>query len=298
MHLIRAATLTSSDLDRTVAWYTKWLDYVVVEDDRLHADVAESWNAPRAGWKRSVVLRPASGRNVFLRFVEQEPHPDYEPLKTYGWNAVEICTQDTDAVNARMMEGPFEIIGPPKKIAGLDAIYPMQVMGPDREVVYLTQINEDLPQYDLPRASSLIDSLFILVAGSPDMQAHLDWLEDALLLSPGRTMEIDYTMINKAHGLPGGTQHALATVTHGRDCFLEIDQYPPGSTVRPRREGELYPGIAVATFHHPDFDAVLEKSGATAVTPPGIVYGGKRAFTTASPDGTLYEIVETEGPKT
>ncbi|MEM7728973.1 MAG: hypothetical protein AAF311_06815 [Pseudomonadota bacterium] len=293
MHLIRAATLTASDLDRSVEWYSRWLDYELVEDGTLDAQVAESWNANNAAGRRQVTLRPASGRNVFLRFVEQDPHPDYEPLKTYGWNAVEICTQDTDAVNARMEESPFEIIGPPKKIVGLDAIYPMQVMGPDREVVYLTQINEDLPQYDLPRASSLIDSLFILVAGSPDMQAHLDWLETTLLLSPGRTMDINYTMINKAHGLPDGTPHTLATVTHDRDCFLEIDQYPEGSTARPRRDGHLLPGIAAATFHHTEFDAVLELAGATAITPSGFIYGGKRAFTTAAPDGTLYEIVET-----
>lgn len=293
MHLIRGTTLTSSDIDRSIEWYSKWLDYELVEDAAFPEDVAESWGAPTAAGKRCVTLRPVSGRNVYLRFVEQATHPDYEPLKSYGWNAVEICTQDTEAVNARMVESPFEIIGPPKKIPGLDSIYPMQVMGPDREVVYLTQINDDLPAYDLPRASSLIDSLFILVTGSPDMERELKWLEEVIGLSPGRSMEINYTMINKAHGLPDGTQHALATVTHERDCFLEVDQYPDGSVARPRRDGELLPGISGVTLHHPDFDAVMARAGATAITPPGMLYSDKRAFTVTSPDGTLYEIVET-----
>lgn len=292
MHLIRSATLAASDLDRSIDWYTTWLDYELVEDSQIDADLASSWNAPGVSGRRQVVLRPASGRNVFLRFVEQTPYPDYEPLRSYGWNAIEICTRDTNAVNARMIESPFRIIGTPKKIAGLAAIYPMQVMGPDREVVYLTQINDDLPEYDLPRADSLIDSLFILVAGSSDMDQELEFLERIVGLSPGRTMEIDYTMINKAHGLADGTLHALATVKHGRDVFLEVDQYPDGSTARPRREGELYPGIALATLYHPDFEAVLTRTGATALTPPGIIYGGKRAFTLTTPDGTLIEIVE------
>lgn len=292
MHLIRAATLTSSDLDRSIDWYRTWLDYELVEDDVLDADHAESWHVAKLVGRRQVTLRPASGRPVYLRFVAQSAHPDYEPLKSYGWNAVEICTQDTDAVNARMIDSPFTIIGPPKKIAGLDSIYPMQVMGPDREVVYLTQINGDLPEYDLPRAQSLIDSLFILVTGSNDMQRELDWLRDSVGLSPGRSMAINYTMINKAHGLPDGTQHELATVKHERDCFLEVDQYPDGATDRPRRDGELYPGIALATLQHPDFDAVLNRTGAVAYTLSGIVYAGKRAFTLTSPDGTLYEIVE------
>jgi len=292
MHLIRSATLASSDLDRSAEWYSKWLDYSVVEDSLVDADLAKSWGAPLAAGRRQIVMRPSSDRNVFLRFIAQDTHPGYEPLKTYGWNAIEICTQDTDAVNARMVDSPFEIIGPPKKIAGLDAIYPMQVMGPDREVVYLTQINDDLPEYDLPRASSLIDSLFILVMGSSDMARELAFLKDDIGLSFGRTMEIDYTMINKAHGLPSGTLHALATAKHDRDVFLEVDQYPAGSTVRACRDGELHPGIALATLHHPDFDAVLKRSGKTALTPPGIVYGGKRAFTVTTPDGTLIEIVE------
>jgi hypothetical protein len=292
MHLIRAATLTSSDLDRSIEWYSRWLDYTVVEDSRIDKGLATAWGAPDVAGRRQVTLQPASGRNIFLRFVEQDPHPDYTPLMSYGWNAVEICTQDTETVNARMIDSPFDIIGPPKKIAGLDSIYPMQVMGPDREVVYLTQINDDLPAYDLPRASSLIDSLFILVAGSPDMNRELDWLEQVIGLSPGRTMDINYTMINKAHGLPDGTQHALATVKHERDCFLEVDQYPDGSTARPRRSGELYPGIALASFHHPDFDAVLDRAGATAAHHDGAVYQGKRSFTVASPDGTLYELID------
>lgn len=293
MHLIRAATLASSDLDRSIDWYTTWLDYSVVEESHIDSDLANSWNAPRLGGRRQTLLRPASGRDVYLRLIQQDTDPDYEPLKSYGWNAIEICTQDTDAVNARMIESPFKIIGPPQKIAGLDSIYPMQVMGPDREVVYLTQINDDLPEYDLPRASSLIDSLFILVMGSSDMDRELAFLRDVIGLSTGRSMDIDYTMINKAHGLPDGSLHALATVKHERDVFLEVDQYPDGSTPRPRRKGELYPGIAIGTLYHPDFDAVLARSGQTAITPPGILYGGKRAVTLTTPDGTLIEIVDT-----
>lgn len=292
MHLIRSATLTAADLDRSINWYMQWLDYDLVEDGVVSTDLAQSWNAPKIAGRRQVVLQPASGRDIFLRFIQQDPHPDYRPLTSYGWNAIEICTQDTEAVNVRMVESPFEIIGPPKKIAGLDAIYPMQVMGPDQEVVYLTQINDNLPEYDLPRASSLIDSLFILVTGSSDMDRELAYLEGVVGLSAGRSMEIDYTMINKAQGLPDGTLHALATVKHERDVFLEVDQYPEGSTPRPKRDGELFPGISLATLYHPDFDAVLDRAKVTAQHHDGIIYGGKRALTLNTPDGTIIEIVE------
>ena len=64
------------------------------------------------------------------------------------------------------------------------------------------------------------------------------------------------------------------------------------ATPRPRHDGQLPPGCAVATFAHPDFGSVC----GDWITPPaprdGVVYGGKRAGTLRDPDGTLFEVVE------
>jgi hypothetical protein len=167
----------------------------------------------------------------------------------------------------------------------------MQVKGPDQEIVYLTQIRNNLPAYDLPRAASLIDKLFIIVLACSDLQASLSWFETELKLSSGRSMDLIYTMINAAFDLPTDTKHTLATMVHGRDCFLELDQYPDATTTRPTEPGALPPGIAIATFRHPDFDALKGW-----ITPPvarkDAVYGDKRAGTLRAPDGTLVEVVE------
>jgi catechol 2,3-dioxygenase-like lactoylglutathione lyase family enzyme len=198
MELLRAATLTVQDPEATAARYGEWLDYSVVERGVVPHDLAVAWGCPAS----AVVCRPASGADVFIRFVQGDPPADYRPLRTFGWAAIEICTRDTIAVNARMERSPFEIIGPPRELDGMPAIFPMQVKGPDQEIVYLTQIRENLPAYDLPRADALIDKLFILVLACSDMQASLDWFERELKLSPGRSMDIVYTMIAKAFDLP------------------------------------------------------------------------------------------------
>lgn len=291
MELLRAATLTVADPEATAARYVEWLDYAVVERGAVPADLAASWGCPASAGRASVACRPASGADVFLRFVEGATPPDYKPLRTYGWAAIEICTQDTHAVNARMERSPFEIIGPPKELDGLPAIFPMQVKGLDQEIVYLTQIRDNLPAYDLPRAASLIDKLFIIVLACSDLQASLDWFERELKLSAGRSMDLVYTMINAAFDLPADTRHTLATLVHGRDCFLELDQYPDATIPRPTEPGALPPGIALTTFRHPEFDALKGW-----ITPPvareGAVYGGRRAGTLRAPDGTLVEVVE------
>ena len=297
MKLMRAATLSVADLDRSIDIYTQWLDYRVEEEGAIDGHLAASWGCPAAEGRRFGVLRPASGRDIFIRFVENEPHPDFRPLVTYGWAAIEVCVEDVLQVNERMLDSPFEIIGPPREIEGLDAIYPMQVKGPDGEIVYFTQIRDDLPAFDLPRAEAPIDRLFILVLACSDMNASLDWLEEHLGFGVGRRkMEIVYTMLAKAFGLPEEDLHIISTMVHDRDVFLELDQMPDIAKSRPGSAGALPQGVAIGTFRHPDFDAVDAKCGELWITPPAshdsAVYGGKRAGTVRAPDGTLVEIVE------
>lgn len=296
MKIMRAATLVVSDLKRSCDLYSEWLDYNIVEQGTVPSDLAESWGTPKTTGQSYAVLQPASGADVFLRFIEQPVVPSYKALRTYGWNAVEICTQDTPKVAERMERSPFKIIGPPAEIEGLPTIFPMQVKGPDEEIVYLTQIKGDLPNYDLPRAGSFIDKLFILVMGCSNFQTSKEWLVKQLNLSAGRDMSIDYSMINQAFDLPDGTLHEIATLIHEKDVFLEVDQYPKQATQRPRHEGMLPPCAAIGTFLHPDFDRIDDLNEDNWITPPvkrsGPFYNNKRSGTLSAPDGTLIEIIE------
>lgn len=293
MKLLRAATLTVSDLERSIGNYSKYFDYSVVERGEVPADLAASWGTPASAGLPYAILQPSSGAEVYIRFIQQPPVEGYTALRSYGWNAIEICVEDVLDANARMENSPFEIIGPPREIEGLDAIYPMQVKGPDEEIVYLTQIRSDLPAFDLPRAASPIDKLFILVLGCSDMKASLDWMVRHCGLAIGRDeMEIVYTMLAKAYGTPMDELHKISTMIHGRDVFLELDQYPAAAVPRPRHDGMLVPGCAIGTLWHPDFDSLP----GPWITPPtkreGPIYNGKRAGTVQDLDGALIEIVE------
>ncbi|MEM9168490.1 MAG: VOC family protein [Pseudomonadota bacterium] len=292
MKLLRAATLTVADLDRSTANYADYMDYAVVERGETPADLAASWAAPQTAGRRYAVMQPASGADIYLRFVEQPPHPDYLPLRSYGWAAIEICVTDVLAAAERMRDAPFEIIGPPREIEGLPAIYPMQVQGPDGEIVYLTQIRDDLPAYDLPRAATLIDKLFILVMGCSDMDASNRWMERHAGVQMGRDMEIVYTMLAKAYGTPADALHRISTMIHGRDVFLELDQYPDAATPRARHDGMLPPGVAIGTLFNPDFDSLPGPWTAEPTRRDGPIYQGKRVGVVQDLDGALIEIVE------
>jgi len=296
MRLMRAATLTVSDIEHSKSLYCDWLDYDCVEYGVVSQDLAASWGTPKTAGQSYAVLQPNSKADVFIRLIEQASVSDYEPLRTYGWAAIEICNQNTLKVNSRMERSPFEIIGPPKELDGMPAIFPMQVKGPDQEIVYLTEIRDDLEAYDLPRAESMIDKLFILVMACSDMEATGAWLEKHLLIEKGRSMEIIYSMINKAFDLPNDTKHAIATLKHERDVFLEIDEYPEGTTSRTSHDGMLPPCAAIGSFIHPEFDKLMDLNKSLWIAPPvigqGVLYAGKRTGTLRDPDGTLIELIE------
>lgn len=297
MKLMRAATLSVANISASTDLYCDWLDYSVEQQGELDAKLAASWGSPDAAGRKFAVLRPASGCDIFIRLIENDIHPDYVALRTYGWAAIEVCVEDVLAANERMLKSPFEIIGPPKELDGLPAIYPMQVKGPDQEIVYLTQIREDLPEFDLPRAEAPIDRLFILVMACSDMTASQRWLDQHLGFKTGREhMEIVYTMLAGAFDLPLDEPHVISTMVHGKDVFLELDQMPEQATVRPRFDRGLPQGVAIGTFWVPDFELVNTRCKDLWITPPTIhdscVYSGKRAATLRAPDGTLVEIVE------
>ncbi len=296
MKLLRAATLTVANLDRSEALYRDWLDYKTVERGILPADLAQAWGAPQSVGKGYVVMQPESGAQIYLRFVQDAPHPDYKPLISYGWAAIEICVQDVLKVNERMLKSPFEIIGPPRELDGMPAIFPMQVKGPDQEIVYLTEIRDDLPMYDLPRATSLIDRQFIHVCATSDLKGTLSWCEEKLGLSFARDMAIVYTMLANAFGVAHENKFTIATLTHDRDVFFEFDQMPPAARARPFWAGRLPQGVAISTIVLPDFEARVRDHAAWLITPPAIyegpIYQGKRAATMRGPDGILFELVE------
>ena len=294
MNLLRAATLTVANLDATIALYAEWLDYGLVERGVIAEDLAVSWGAPRSAGLSYAVMQPASGEDAYLRFLQDASVDGYRPLRSYGWAAIEICNQDVMGVNERMLRSPFEVIGPPKTIAGLTRIHPMQVRGPDGEIVYLTEIKPEAHGMGLPTPKSFIDRLFILVLACSDMKTAAEWWTSRLKLTLGEPMSIVYSMINHAFELPADTHHTFCMGGHDGDVFIEFDEYPAETIVRPRAEGCLPPGVSMCTLKHPAFDSIE----APWITPPvrreGALYGGGRGGPHAGPHGSVFEGVEIE----
>jgi hypothetical protein len=293
MTLLKCATHIVADVDAAVERYSRWLDYKVVEDISVPADLAEAWGAPASAGRRAVVMQPTSGSPVFLRFIEGDEVPGYLPIRTYGWAATEICVDNVEAVNARMIESKvFDVIGPPKPLDGFPNVKPMQVRGPDKETVYLTEIRVDDPSSGLPKPRSLIDWPFIMVLACPNLRATMAWIADVLGLEVSGPVAIRYSMISLAFSLPEDSRHELVTIKWKGQVFLEADQYPEGTTKRPAHPGALPPGVAIVSMMHPDFARLEGHWASPPVVRQGPLYGGARVGVLRTPEGALLEVIE------
>lgn len=292
MTLLKCATHIVADLGAAIERYETWMDYRTVEQGQLAADLAAAWQAPASAGRAYAILQPASGEEVFLRFIEGDPVADYLPIRSYGWAAIELCVTDVEAVNERMLRSPFDVIGPPRPLDGFATVKPMQVRGADQETVYLTQILQPGPDTGLPQPTSLVDRPFIMVLACPDLRKSAQWVKDVLGLPVIDPVAIRYSMITQSFGLAEDAKTELVTAKGGGQVFIELDQYPEEATERPRNPGALPPGVAITTMLHPDFDRLEGHWASPPLKRDGALYAGRRTGVLLTPEGALLEIIE------
>ncbi len=247
---IRAVTYAVPDLAAIEAAYVGELGYQIVGRGRTGEDAARAWRAPATAGRRTLVLGPASGEAVHLRFVESPAAAGWRALKTYGWNATEFVVQDVEALATRLDGGAFAIIGPPKGLSRFPMIRAMQAIGPAGECCYFTEVGPG-SGLTLAAALSFVGRVFIVVAAGPEAdEMFAPYARFGNAVDPPVATPVK--VISDAHGLPETTLHRHGLVRLPGGCLIELDAYPPTATKRGAVEGELPPGMAVVSFEIDD----------------------------------------------
>lgn len=296
LSVILIVTITASDLSAVERAYRDYLDYKVIERGTVTKELAGVWGAPATVGRNYLLMQPRSGEPVYLRFVQSEPTEGYAPLRTFGWNCTEILVQDVDDLAKKLEASPFQIIGPPRNLSSNENIRAMQVIGPANEVLYLTRITPGQSGFNLGSAKSYVDRVFIVVLGGKDLQALLDFYAQKLKLPVTKPFEVRVSVLSKAHGLDPERLHKLALARLPERFLIEVDEYPETAINRPKRDGDLPPGLAMVSFEVESIDAL----GLDLIQPPvkldGAPYHGRRAAVTIGVAGELIELVERAAP--
>lgn len=258
---LAGATIVVSDLAAAIAAYADFLGYRGAPAAPVGKSQAAIWGCPAAAHAQSVTLYPESRERRFLRLVEGEV-PGFAPSTTPGWTAVEIVVQDLDALADKLSRSPFEIVGPPATLDFdfTDKIRAMQVLGHGGAMLYLTEINGEIPGFELPPALSFVGQPFIMVLGGPSIDVTAaPYVERGGLLGPVLQARID--VLAQAQDQPFDRRYDLATIALADRSLIEVDAFPPALNPRPLSSVGLPAGIAMASFWGSDATVLTGSCG-------------------------------------
>lgn len=290
---IAAVTIATPDLRASTAAYQRYLGYRIADDGALGREVARAWGRPGLAPARAVLMEPESGADTYLRFVEGPADLDYRPFACLGWNAAELVVADVDRLAGELAGSPFQVVGPPADLSFSDQVRAMQVVGPSREVLYLTQVKSKLPGFDTPQPRSFVDRAFIVVLGGSSLVAVQDYYHEQHGLRRAPEIGAVVTLLSAQHGLPAVHRHPIAALQLPGQCYIEADQMPQTARPRPCQPGQLPPGIAMVSFEVDRLPPQLPGGLGEFHRSPVLPYGGRRSGACIGAAGELIELIET-----
>lgn len=290
---ILMVTIMAANLFQVEQAYRDELDYRVVDRGAVPGELAAAWDAAGMTGRPYITLQPSSNEPVYLRFIEDTSGTPYEPMKTEGWNAVEILVQDPDALAQALDQSEhFRVVGRPRYLTEQQNIKAMQATGPANELIYFTNISDpEKSGFGLQPARSYIDRVFIMVVGARDHDALGEFYRTVLGMTVTDPMLYRIGVLSGAYGMPLETRHELSIVQLSERFLLELDRYPDAATARETTPGSLPPGIAMVTFEVRDWQPGLPYI-AGPEQPSAFPYQGRRTGVLVGAGGEYIELVE------
>jgi len=291
---INIVTHCVSELTAELAAWTECLGYEVVERGQLTPELCKAWDTPTDAGAPYVLLQPASGAEVYVRLIETSKRTGYWPPVTWGWNATEILVEDPDEL-ARKLEGsrikrfggPGDLYNQPK------APRAIQTLSPAGAMLYFTRIQPGGSRYGLHGAKTLVDRVFNVVLGGPDLEALRDFYGDILGLRVSEPIPFAMTLAAQATNAPPDTLFPICVApVRARHCILELDEYPGNTLARPRGRGELPGGMSMVSFKVPSLDNFPVPLRAAPVRINSVPYNGRRVGVIEGPAGEWLELIE------
>jgi len=299
LQAILMITLVVADLRAAERAYAEWLGYRITHRGAVTPQQAMAWGAPAAAGSPYLILQSASGADVYLRVIERPPTAGYAAMRTHGWNSNEILVKDPAALERKFAapDSPFRVIGRTAALASNPAVIAMQALGPAGELNYFTRIPPEGGSFIKTPAVTDVDRSFIVVLGGPSMSALREFYGKVLGNPATPPYLSTVSVLQEALDLAPGTQTALSLVPISAGFLIELDEYPPVTGPRPRRSGDLPPGMAMVSFS-------VNTLGAAALdwhAPPTVrdepPYHGRRAGIVVGAAGEWIELVEGRSDK-
>jgi hypothetical protein len=222
-------------------WQVKESEY------ELGVTEANRWQAKELVGSRAIQV---CGINGGVRFIEAKTYQNPLPLRTFGWSALEICVDDVHKYVAQAVNAGFVVLNEAVPLAGTAKPLPLiaaQLAGINGEVVYITQILSEVPNFELPDVSKESGSIFICVLGASDLAESRKIIEANFEVRRASDREVAIRVINRVYEKPIETLHRLSSLQLAGRNAIEIDQLPVEGKAREVTKDQLPPGISIVS---------------------------------------------------
>ena len=245
---IETVTILTHDLTASADMYLSAFGWQIPETEyKLRVEDARRWQATNLIGARVLEVR---GINGGVRFIESAEHQKPKPLRTFGWSSLEICVDDVHKYVAQAVAAGFEVLNEAVPLSGTSKPLPLiaaQLAGINGEVIYVTQILSEVPNFELPDVSKESGSIFICVLGASDLEKSREVLELNFEVRRASDREVAIRVINRVYEKPLDSLHRMSSLQLAGRNAIEIDQLPTEGAQREKLAGNLPPGISIVT---------------------------------------------------
>jgi len=219
---VLSATIISAHYQQSIEAWCQYLGQHLHSQDSVTHTTAQHWGYPDLAGQQFSWLANELGE-PWLKIVDSPNSSIRVPFTIYGWLSLEVSVQDVDELYKSLLNSPFKIIGEPANLDVSNDIRAMQVVGPDGEVLYLTEVKAEVPPFELPFARCAVDRLFIPVAIVKNRDQALK-LYHTYAHTKDFQFDTKITVINQALGLDIEQRHPVATVQLAGKTLVELDE--------------------------------------------------------------------------
>jgi len=291
---VNMVTYCIADLDQVVSAWTEWMDFSVIERGEISATLGDIWDAPAMAGMRYTILQPASGTEVYLRYIETGENLPFGAPMYCGWTANEFLAEDVDELARHLDGSPFKLIGGPNDLfPRAKAPRAIQVIGPAGELVYFTRMLPGGTVNALKGAKSFVDRTFNVISAGHDIEAMRRFYQETLHQKMNAPISMYIPYLAEACGAPGDTVfHIQVAKIRVRRSIVELDQFPANVPMRPRAAGQLPPGLSMVSFYVDSLDDLPLEFRAPPQAVGGPVYGDARTAVAVGAAGEWLELLE------
>jgi len=216
------SAIFSRDAKKSIDAWCAYLHQSVHSESRITEEQATILGNPELAGQSSTWLANKVGE-PWLNIIQSASEHQNVAFQNHGWLSLEISVSNVDALYEELKDSAFEIIGLPANLDVSDDIRAMQAVGPDGEVLYLTEVKAPVPPFQLPFARCEIDRTFIAVATVPNREEAIAVYERFKHTSALK-FDTKITVLNKALGYEIDKKYSVAAVQLAGSNLIELDE--------------------------------------------------------------------------